>query len=79
MEVLRNNAYTTYIGQCRRDECLGWEGKLDRGLFGIKELEAHKDSKEMLGFYRAYTEVLKMINDYIVPKITESVPSRDDK
>ncbi len=43
LQARADNAYCDYIGLCRRDECLGWEAKVENELFGDAELKAHKD------------------------------------
>ncbi len=58
-----DNAYYDYIGQCRRDECLGWEIKVERGTFGEAELKAHCAAAEKLGRYRALHEAAKMLEE----------------
>lgn len=58
-----DNAYIDYINKCRREECLGWEVKVDRGKFGFKELQAHKDAAEQLGKHRALHEAVKMLKE----------------
>lgn len=57
-ESLRDNAYIEYIGCCRKDDCLGWEAKVEHGEFGLDELEAHKRAAEWLGKHRAYARVV---------------------
>ncbi len=63
---LRNatdNAYKDYIDHERRDECLGWEAKIDRGEFGEKELKAHRLAAEKLGAYRALGRAATLLED----------------
>jgi len=57
----KENAYIEYIARCRKDECLGWEAKVDHGKFGENELKAHKDAQEMLGRHRAFADAIDMI------------------
>ncbi len=52
-----DRAYCNYIERLRREECLGWENKLKRGLFGDAELKAHCAAAEQLGRHRALSEV----------------------
>ena len=56
-----DNTYCDYIGLCRRDECLGWEAKVEKLAFGDAELKAHKDAAERLGQHRALQEAANMI------------------
>ncbi len=58
-----DNAYVQYINNCRRDECLGWEAKVERGGFGRKEVPAHEDAAEQLGRHRALHEAVKLIRE----------------
>ncbi len=44
----KDNSYSRMIEAARRDEALGWEAKVDRGIFGAPELEAHKKSRRTL-------------------------------
>ena len=37
MRARADNAYCAYIEQLRRDECLGWEIKVERGKFGKRD------------------------------------------
>ena len=43
LQARADNAYCDYIGLCRRDECLGWEAKVEKGLFGDAEPERRSD------------------------------------
>ena len=58
-----DNAYCDYIGQLRRDECLGWEIKVERGKFGDAELKAHCAAAEKLGRHRALHEAANMLSE----------------
>ena len=40
LQARADNAYCDYIGLCRRDECLGWEAKVEKQIFGEAELKA---------------------------------------
>lgn len=51
-----DNAYIEHLNRCGKTECLGWEAKVERGKFGLSELEAHKAAAEMLGRHRALFE-----------------------
>lgn len=64
-DALGANAYHRYIELCRKDECLGWEAKVDCGKFCAAELQAHKDAQEMLGKHRAFTEAAKMLREVL--------------
>ena len=61
LRVKADNAYTEYIGCLRRDECLGWEIKMERGLFHEQELKAHTRAAELLGWYRALSDAEMMV------------------
>ena len=63
MRGMADNAYHDYIGQLRRDECLGWEIKVERGKFGEAELKVHKDAAERLGRHRALQEAANMLTE----------------
>ena len=58
-----DNAYLDYIFQSKRDECLGWEVKVEKGLFGHPELAAHTLRGEFLGRHRALYEAAKLIEE----------------
>ena len=60
-----DNAYCDYIGQLRRDECLGWEIKVERGNFGEAELKAHCAAAEKLGRHRALHEAANMLDEML--------------
>jgi len=62
LQTRADNAYVDYIGWCRRDECLGWEAKVEKGVFGLAELEAHKKSAEALGRHRALQEIANLLS-----------------
>ena len=63
MRARADNAYCDYIGQLRRDECLGWEIKVERQEFGEAELKAHCAAAENLGWHRALHEAAKMLEE----------------
>ena len=60
-----DNAYCDYISQCRRDECLGWQIKSERGKFGEAELKAHCTAAEKLGRHRALHEAANMLAEVL--------------
>ena len=57
------NAYFDFISQCRHDDCLGEQIKLELGVFGSKELDAHRKASELLGTHRAYANVIKIFKE----------------
>ena len=59
------NAYIQYISACKKDECLGVDGKMHGGLFGRRELEAHKYAAEILGRHKALCETATLLRDSI--------------
>ena len=61
LQARADNAYVDYINWCRRDECLGWEAKIEKGVLGLAELEAHKRAAEALGRHRALQEVANLL------------------
>ena len=63
MRALAKNAYCDYIGQLLRDECLGWEIKVEHGKFGKAELEAHCMAAEKLGRYRGLYEAARVLEE----------------
>ena len=63
MRTRADNAYCDYIGQLRRDECLGWGIKVERGKFGEAELKAHCAAAEKLGRHRALHEAAKLLEE----------------
>lgn len=60
------NAYIEYINICRADACLGFDAKVKNGIFGLPELNAHKDSAEKLGRYRALKEAASMLQELYI-------------
>ena len=69
MRARADNAYCDYIGQLRRDECLGWEIKVERGKFGEAELKAHCAAAEKLGRHRALYEAAKMLEEALLSNV----------
>lgn len=65
MRARADNAYCDYIGQLRRDECLGWEIKVERGKFGEAELKAHCAAAEKLGRHRALHDAANMLAEVL--------------
>lgn len=61
MRARADIAYCTYISQLRRNECLGWEIKVERRKFGDAELKAHCAAAEALGRHRAFHEAANML------------------
>ena len=60
------NAYCEYINLCRADACLGFDAKVENGIFGMPELNAHKASAEKLGRYRALNEAASMLQELYI-------------
>ena len=69
LQARADNAYCAYIGRCRQDECLGWEAKVEKGLFGAAELQAHKDAAEQLGRHRAMQEAVNLLTPLMTVNI----------
>ena len=67
LQARADNAYCDYIGLCRRDECLGWEAKVEKQIFGEAELKAHKDAAEKLGRHRALQEAANLLHELLTP------------
>ena len=65
MRARADNAYCDYIGLLRRDECLGWEIKVEHGKFGEAEMKAHCAAAEKLGRHRALHEAANMLADVL--------------
>lgn len=65
LDARADNAYLEYIVQSRRDECLGWEIKVERGTFGNAELVGHTKRGELLGRHRALTEAVNELRAFI--------------
>jgi hypothetical protein len=81
LQARADNAYCDYIGLCRRDECLGWEAKTEKGIFGEAELKAHKDAAEKLGRHRALQEAANLLHELLTPnaQVTGAAPTGDSK
>ena len=65
-----DNAYCDYISICRRDECLGFEAKVEKGIFRDAELKAHKDAAEKLGRHRALHEAANLLEELLKKEAT---------
>lgn len=78
MRARADNAYIDYIGQERRDECLGWEIKIERGVFGEYELKAHRAAAEQLGRHRALHEAIGMLTEVLLKTQLNHKESCDD-
>lgn len=63
LQLRADNAYVDYIAQSRRDECVGWEIKVERGDFGARELDAHTRRGELLGRHRTLNEAIKLLEE----------------
>ena len=72
LQARADNAYCDYIGLCRRDECLGWEAKVEKQIFGEAELKAHKDAAEKLGRHRALQEAANLLHELLTPNALNS-------
>ena len=79
LQARADNAYCDYIGLCRRDECLGWEAKTEKQIFGEAELKAHKDAAEKLGRHRALQEAANLLHELLTPNadVTGLAPRGD--
>lgn len=60
-----HNTYLVYISLLKRDGCIGSEIKLELGKFNEAELNAHREASEMLGRYRAYIEIVNILEEEI--------------
>ena len=69
LQARADNAYTEYIGQCRRDECLEWEIKVEHGKFGFQELHAHKEAAITLGRNRALHEAVVLVRESLCANV----------
>lgn len=67
LQAMTDNAYCEYIGRLRRDECLGWEIKTERGLFREPELKVHRAAEESLGRHRALSEAAALVRELLTP------------
>lgn len=66
LQARADHAYGEYIERLRRDECLGWEAKVKRGVFGQPEMQAHKDAERMLGRHMGLTEAAQLLRDVLM-------------
>ncbi len=67
LESRENNTYYEYINHLRQDACLGWEIKVERGLFHYPELKAHTTAAELLGEHRAFSAMAKRLREMVKP------------
>lgn len=58
-----DHAYVKYSNTCNRDENRGEEFKLANGQYTQKNLNAHRETAELLGKHRAFHEVIKFIRE----------------
>jgi len=58
---MADNAYCDYIRKMQREECLGWEEKVQRGSFNSENLRAHVGAGELLGRHRALHEAAALL------------------
>lgn len=65
MRAKADNAYCDYASLMRRDECLGWEIKIEHQKFGEEELKAHCAAAEKLGRHRAMHEAANMLAEVL--------------
>lgn len=65
LRTMASVAYGDYIEQMKRDECLGWEYKVEHGKFGAIELKAFMSAAVSLGMHRALNEAANLLNDVI--------------
>jgi len=59
--------YCSYVEQMRREECLGWEAKIEAGQFGDKELAGHTYAGTLLGRHRALAKVAEEVLALVPP------------
>lgn len=55
------SAYCQALGRFSRTECLGWEAKVNTGVFGKAEYEAHKKANELIGRHHGIAHAVKTI------------------
>jgi hypothetical protein len=79
MRARAGNAYCDYIGQERRDECLGWEIKVEHLTFGEAELKAHRAAAEKLGRHRALHEAAEMLEEVLRSNAPLTGAAKGDK
>ena len=65
IRLMSDIAYGDFIGQMRRDECLGSEIKMEHHKFGEVELKAHRVAAEKLGRHRAFHETANMLEELL--------------
>ena len=81
LKARSDNAYIDYISRCGNPACLGWEAKVEKGTFGLTELEAHKAAAEKLGRHRALMEAHNLLDEILKanaqgqPPASETTPT----
>jgi hypothetical protein len=61
LELLRDNAYLTYIRLSGADLMKGADWYMQNGKFTRERLEAHQAAAAWLGKHQAYAQVLKLL------------------
>ena len=56
-----DSAYCRFLDKMSSKPCLGHEAKIRNGTFGVTELEAHRNAKELLGFHRGIYHAIKAL------------------
>ena len=60
--VASGSYYCRYIRQMEKTECLGWEAKVNTGVFGKAEFDAHAEGNRLLGWHQALVAVRRAAN-----------------
>ena len=65
LQARSENAYLEMIGAARKDEALGWEIKVEHGIFGRPELDAHSAIARQLEKHRTLADVCLELNELL--------------
>ena len=60
-----HNCYIEGLNCLRQDAALGEDIKLEKGLFGKKELDSHRLAARYFGYHLAYTEAAKDVHEVL--------------
>jgi hypothetical protein len=61
LQQMADTAYIEYSNINRTDPCLGEAIKLEKGLFGDRELACHRRASVHLGRHQAFSDAIRLL------------------
>jgi hypothetical protein len=61
LDALSSHAYIKCLQKLASDECLGWEFKTSKGIFGQAEYHAHQEANVLLGKHEGLSEAVSQL------------------